>query len=170
MPWLPASVLRHRVPLNAASRQHRVDANLLAIMVLVEWGGHPAVESPPGAIGLMQVMPATGEDIARQRKLTGHTALRLREPAYNIDFGAWYVAKQIRDFWTGDGQRTVELAAAAYNGGPGRLRRHLKDHTALPDETRRYQYWVGGMWSQRWARRSSVYTQWLNAGGRALVR
>jgi soluble lytic murein transglycosylase-like protein len=167
--WLPESVARHRPLLSWASRNHGVDANLLAVVVLVESGGQVTVESPAGAVGLMQVMPATGADIASRRGLSGYAPERLRDPAYNVDFGAWYLSKQVQSFWTGDGQQTVELAAAAYNGGPGRLRRHLKGEGELPDETRRYRRWVGGMWYERWQPASSIYAEWMAAGGRRLV-
>lgn len=167
--WLPPTVLRHQALHDEASVRHGVDANLLAIVTLVESGGDPRAVSPAGARGLMQVMPATGGDIARQRKIADFAEEHLFDPVTNVDFGAWYLAAQIRRFWDADPQRTVELAAAAYNGGPGRLGRHLKGEAELSGETRRYMRWVGGMWYERFAPQSPTFAAWLEAGGKRLV-
>ena len=64
----------------------------------------------------------------------------------------------------------MERAAAAYNGGPNALRRHLEDAGTLSDQTTRYRYWVGGMWRERHQRDSPTYREWLAAGGQLLVR
>jgi len=162
--WLPQAVRRFAPQIEAASRQHRVDANLLAIMVMVESDGDPHAKSPAGAIGLMQLMASTARDIAKRRKLALHRDELLYHPGYNIDFGAWYLAQQIRKFWTGDGASTVALAAAAYNGGPGRVRRHLRDGSPLPSETQNYQQLVVGMWRERFMPSSPSFTN-ARAGG-----
>ncbi len=169
IPWLPTSVARYARMLDEASVRHGVDANLLAIVVLVESGGDPTAVSPSGATGLMQIMPATGADIAQRRGIGGHIDQHLFDPAYNIDFGAWYLSRQLRRFWTGEPASTVDRAAAAYNGGPGRLNRHLKSGKPLPAETARYRQWVGGMWRERYSPASRTYAAWWQAGGGRLV-
>ncbi len=164
-PWLPQSVRRFAPFFEVASRRHGVDANLLAIVVMVESGGDPQARSPAGAIGLMQLMASTARDIAKRRKLADrHRDGLLYDPGYNIDFGAWYLAQQISKFWTGNADATVALAAAAYNGGPGRVRRHLRDGSALPEETLKYQRLVVGMWRERFMPRSASYTKARGGG------
>jgi len=167
--WLPPSVSRFARLIDEASFRHGVDANLIAIVVLVESGGDPMATSPAGAMGLMQIMPATGRDIAARRGITTHADVRLFDPAYNIDLGAWYLARQIERFWTGHPDSTVDRAAAAYNGGPRRLAEHLDQGAPLPLETRQYQGWVGGMWRERFLPASNAYGAWWNAGGERLV-
>jgi len=167
--WLPPSVAQHEALLVEAGSHHQIDPELLAIVTLVESGGYPGARSPSGARGLMQIMPATGRAIAGERSLDDYQHDALYGPNYNIDFGAWYLAKQLRDFATGDAGDSVERAAAAYNGGPGRLRRHLEGDGGLSDETRRYRSWVRRMWEQRRTRRSTAYQQWYDAGGERLV-
>jgi hypothetical protein len=66
--------------------------------------------------------------------------------------------------WT----QSVALAAAAYNGGPGSVQRHLGGGT-LPAETTRYQAWVRQMWTERDASHSAGFQSWWDAGGRMLV-
>lgn len=167
--WLPSSVTRFRPLIEQASFRHGVDANLLAIVILIESGGDPIASSPKGAMGLMQVMPATASDIARERGIFGHVDARLYDPAYNIDFGAYYLAKQMTRFNNGDAINTVERAAGAYNGGPARMDRHLRTGEPLPTETTRYKRWVAGMWMERHAPESPMFTEWWTAGGERLV-
>src|SRR5690606_2586342 len=92
---MPTSVQRLGHLIEQASFRHGVDANLLAIASLLESGGDPLAASPRGAMGLMQIMPATAEAIARARGVFAHVAARLFDPAYNIDFGAYYLSRQL---------------------------------------------------------------------------
>jgi soluble lytic murein transglycosylase-like protein len=171
LPWLPASVARWSDLLVAAGTRHGVDPELLAIVALVESGGDADARSPSGALGLMQVMPATGEDIARERGIAGFAPAQLTEPAVNVDFGAYYIAQQLKAFGQADDpdwQRSVELAASAYNGGPGAAQRYVAGGS-LPAETQRYQRWVGGLWRERRAASPPTLAAWLAAGGHVLV-
>ncbi len=167
--WLPQTVVRWKPEILAAAKAHGVDPALVAIVMLVESGGGPQAVSPSGATGLMQVMPGTGADIARQR---GIAAYQLAEPATNVDFGAWYLARQLQAFGRADGdpdwQQSVELAASAYNGGPGSVQR-LQAGGSLPNETARYRQWVGGMWRERSDASSPTFDAWMQAGGARLV-
>ncbi|MCC6523985.1 MAG: transglycosylase SLT domain-containing protein [Polyangiaceae bacterium] len=167
--WLPASVTHWRADIETAAAVHGLPADLVAIVVLVESGGDPAARSSSGARGLMQILPPTGRHIAGVRALADHADRRLVEPRYNLDLGAWYLARQRTDFVAADADKTVELVAAAYNGGPGRLARHLRGEGTLSAETERYIGWVGGMWRERRAPRSVTYAAWWDAGGSRLV-
>ncbi len=169
--WLPAPVRSWADLLNAAAETHGVSADLLAIITLCESGGHPSARSHVGATGLMQVMPATAGDIARQRGMGAFDSSRLNEPEVGIDFGAWYLAQQLKAFGQADDpdwNKSVELAAVAYNGGPGTAQKYVRSG-ALPNETSYYQRWVGGMWRERHDATSPTYEAWLAAGGQVLV-
>lgn len=170
--WLPDTV-RHWIPqLEEAGRSHGVDPELLAILMIVESGGHPTIRSHAGATGLMQVMPTTGQGIAQERGIAGYTPAWLEDPATCIDFGAYYIAQQLRAFGSADDpdwRRSVSLAAAAYNGGPGRVQQHLRG-AALPAESQLYQDLVGGMWAERDLSSSPTFERWLGAGGRVMLR
>lgn len=169
--WLPQSVTRWDTLIASAAERHAVDPALVAIVVLVESGGNPMAVSPAGATGLMQVMPLTAGDIARNRGLGPFDVARLRDPAVCVDFGTWYLSKQLLAFGISDDpdwQTSVERAAAAYNGGPGTAGQWLRGG-ALPGETAAYVRWVGGMWRERGEPTSPTYNAWLAAGGAALV-
>jgi soluble lytic murein transglycosylase-like protein/TolA-binding protein len=73
---------------------------------------NPGAVSPAGAVGLMQIMPATGRSIARELQLTFHVD-SLYIPDYNIGLGTRYLRKLLDQFNGNDA-----LAVASYNGGP----------------------------------------------------
>lgn len=89
---------------------HSLDGLLLAALVEVESGFRPDVVSPQGAIGLMQVMPATG---------TQYGAENLTDPRTNLVAGARYLS-DLLDAYGG----SLDLALAAYNAGPGNVARY----------------------------------------------
>lgn len=92
------------------SRRHSVDALLVASIVQIESGFARDVVSPRGAVGLMQVLPSTGE-------LYG--IADLNDPHVNLDVGCRYLGQLLRDF---DGD--MERAVAAYNAGPATVARY----------------------------------------------
>jgi soluble lytic murein transglycosylase-like protein len=139
---IPQSVTRWMPELSQAGARWGVDPDLLAAITLIESRGDPDAVSPAGSVGLMQIMPATGAKIAEERGMHDYAPSRLRDPAYNADFGAFYLARQLHDFGS------VELAAAAYNAGPKAVRAYLDEGKPLPEETRQYESRVATLWSQ----------------------
>jgi soluble lytic murein transglycosylase-like protein len=162
-------VARFSALFERAGRDHGVDPELLAIVSLVESGGWSGARSPSGARGLMQIMPTTGRIIAQERSLEDPATGALLRPSTNVDFGAWYLARQLERFGGGDADASVELAAAAYNGGPTHLTDHLTKGTPLAAQTARYRAWVGGMWRERRQPHSATLAAWLEAGGDRLL-
>lgn len=111
---------------------------LVEAVIGQESGGRANAVSPKGALGLMQVMPATAKDIAKELGVDDYD---LKDPETNRLFGTYYLNKLINKF--GD----VKLALAAYNGGMGRVERLLKKTKGstfddikdfLPEETAKY--------------------------------
>ncbi|MEO8082992.1 MAG: transglycosylase SLT domain-containing protein [Ardenticatenales bacterium] len=172
IPWLPESVGALRERIAAVANAANVDPDLVAILVLVESGGNPSASSPAGATGLMQLMPGTARDMAAQTGRTDYEPSALSDIDTNLSLGAAYVAAMLKAFGQRDDpdwQRSVELAAAAYNGGPGHVGQHLTTGQPLFAETASYQRWVGGMWRERHDADSPTYRAWLAAGGQRLV-
>ncbi|MFT7191066.1 MAG: soluble lytic murein transglycosylase [Dinoroseobacter sp.] len=77
----------------------------------------PVVISGAGAMGLMQVMPRTGQETASKMGLAFSQDRLLSDPAYNARLGSDYIRRQIEDFGT-----ALTLVASAYNAGPSRPR------------------------------------------------
>ncbi|MEK8029330.1 lytic transglycosylase domain-containing protein [Ideonella sp. DXS29W] len=96
-----------------ASQRHGVDAQLVDAVIHVESRHRAAARSPKGALGLMQVMPATGARYGVAR------AQDLLDPSTNLDVGVRYLRDLLVMF-----EGRTELALAAYNAGEGNVLRH----------------------------------------------
>lgn len=129
----PAPAIDRWGPLIAeASRRFGVPDHWVREVMRVESGGHATVNGRPivsraGAMGLMQVMPKTYEDMRRRHGLGADP----QDPRDNILAGTAY----LREMWSCFG---VPGAFAAYHAGPARLTEHLASGRPLPSETRRY--------------------------------
>ncbi|MDC9727907.1 MAG: transglycosylase SLT domain-containing protein [Methyloprofundus sp.] len=89
----------------------------------------PLAQSPVGALGLMQIMPATGKKIAKDLKRRWRSKSVLLHAETNLKYGSLYY-KQMLDKFNGN----YALAAAAYNAGPHRVKRWLKFDNILPSD------------------------------------
>ena len=78
-------------------------------------------ESPVGALGLMQLMPATARETAGKMGIAHQTGWLLSRPEHNIALGSEYISRMVERF---DG--SYPMAAAAYNAGPGRVDKWIK--------------------------------------------
>jgi soluble lytic murein transglycosylase len=110
-----------------AANRHGVDPNLLLAVMRVESAYQRHIVSYAGAVGLMQIMPRTGQLIAHALGHDDFTLASLLEPGLNVEFAAWYLGSLIHRF---DGR--LPLAIAAYNGGPHNVRRWMQES---PKET-----------------------------------
>jgi soluble lytic murein transglycosylase-like protein len=104
--------------LREASRDQGIDYELLKALIATESGFDARAVSPKGAVGLMQVMPATAERYG----VTGDTRMpigkKLADPRTNIKTGTRYL-RYLLDLFPG----RLELALAAYNAGEGAVQR-----------------------------------------------
>ena len=75
--WLPQSVQRWWPDVARIAARHKVDPELVAIIILVESGGDPEARSSAGATGLMQLMPATATEVAQQLGMSAFNLSRL---------------------------------------------------------------------------------------------
>lgn len=106
--------------LRQKAEQYGVETALVRAVVAVESGFNPAARSHVGATGLMQLMPATARELGVNPNV----------PEENVDGGTRYLAGLLKMFGS------ERLALAAYNAGPGRVRRA----GGIPNitETKRY--------------------------------
>jgi hypothetical protein len=110
-----------------ASRRFDIPETWIRAIMRVESGGDVRAVSPKGAVGLMQIMPPTWDEL-RARHGLGHDPF---DPHDNIIAGAAYLA-QMRDRYGMPG------ALAAYNAGPARYEEHKLLGVPLPGETAAY--------------------------------
>jgi hypothetical protein len=111
----------------AAQRFGIPDSWIWAVMA-VESRGNPRAVSPKGAMGLMQIMPATWATLAARHGLGGDPF----DIRANIIAGAAY----LRELWDRYGNVTAMLAA--YNAGPRRVDAYVAGQGVLPAETQDY--------------------------------
>ncbi|MDR3561725.1 MAG: lytic transglycosylase domain-containing protein [Negativicutes bacterium] len=133
----------HKETVFRYAKENGLDPYLVAGVIRTESRFVPVARSPKGAVGLMQMMPETGQWVATQMNYPNFSAGLLTDPEVNIKFGTWYMASLRREF-----QNNQILALAAYNGGRGNVRQWMvqygwtvdfKDISQIPfPETRDY--------------------------------
>jgi len=108
--------------IQAAAQVFTVDDSLIRAIIHAESAYQPDALSPRGAQGLMQLMPATQQELE---------IVDVFDPLSNIEGGTLYLSRLLDQF-----DQSVELTAAAYNAGPGAVR----EHGGIPPykETREY--------------------------------
>lgn len=100
--------------------QHQVDPAWAFAIMRQESAFIPDVRSPAGALGLMQLMPQTGREVARSLRAQVAIPNQLLDPKTNIRLGVKHL-RQVLDRFSGN----VVLATAAYNAGQHRVRSWL---------------------------------------------
>jgi soluble lytic murein transglycosylase len=108
----------YRTAIEREAARQGVDPFLVAGLIRQESGFQPAARSPAGALGLMQIMPATGTSLARELGIANFRTQRLTEPDLNIRMGTRYLATMLNRH----GGRVTD-ALVAYNAGPTRINR-----------------------------------------------
>lgn len=135
----PDAYLRARYPLEyehiirGHAKNHDLDPALLAAVVYVESRFDPNASSDAGAVGLMQLLPATARGIALRTGGTRFVVADLRDPEINIRYGSWYLDHLRRRYGE---MRTV---LAAYHAGQGNVDRWRRAGAGIVyPETRAY--------------------------------
>jgi hypothetical protein len=97
---VPARIKRYEPIILKHAREHNVDPNFVAAVIMTESSGDPSAVSPKNAVGLMQVLDGPSD------------------PDANIEEGTAIIGKWLKYYGS------VELAIAAYNAGPGNVAKH----------------------------------------------
>jgi soluble lytic murein transglycosylase len=128
--WYP---LHYEQIVRGHADHYELDPALLAAVIYQESKFKADARSKSGAIGLMQLLPATAKGIALH---TGGAAFRvedLYDPEINVRYGAWYLHHLILKYGN---ERT---ALAAYNAGQDNVDRWRREGAGIPfPETRAY--------------------------------
>ena len=110
--WHKTPLYRDKYHANiiAASQTHQIEPALIKAIIHAESSFRPEVISKVGAIGLMQLMPATAQELGVKKPL---------QVQQNIDGGTRYLAWLLQKF-----HGNIELASAAYNAGPSTVKKY----------------------------------------------
>jgi soluble lytic murein transglycosylase-like protein len=107
--------IRYKDAIKKNADRNGIDPFLVMALILQESYFNPHAKSRVGAIGLMQLMPATGQELGRQ--LHGvFSVTRLTDPTTNIEIGTVHL-KYLINLFGGE----VRLAIASYNAGQGNV-------------------------------------------------
>lgn len=118
--WKMMYPVYYKEEIRKSARQYNVDPYLIMAVIQIESKFDKERVSKKGAVGLMQVMPATAEWAIQQAKLSPMAAEYLDEPEVNITLGTWYISFLYEMF-----DRNPYAVLAAYNAGPGNVKRWL---------------------------------------------
>jgi soluble lytic murein transglycosylase len=112
----------------AEARRNALDPVLVMALIHVESRFNSFAVSPVGALGLMQVLPSTGEEVAAELGITWHGSRTLFDPIKNVKIGVAYLHLLSQRY------EDIPTALAAYNWGPGHIDRRIRRGTTLPKD------------------------------------
>ena len=112
----------------AEARRNALDPVLVMALIHVESRFNSFAVSPVGALGLMQVLPSTGEEMAAELGIAWHGSRTLFDPIKNVKIGVAYLHQLSQRY------EDIPTALAAYNWGPGHIDRRIRRGTTLPKD------------------------------------
>ncbi len=109
-----------------ASTRYNVPPEMILAVIRIESAFDVNAQSNKGAVGLMQILPSTAQEIAQELRIDWRGEQILRDPSANIEMGTYYLTKLIGQF------NDLSVALAAYNHGPGRIAELAEANAELP--------------------------------------
>jgi soluble lytic murein transglycosylase len=125
----------YRTLIRDTAKKHGLDPLFVAALIYSESSFKPKAVSKSGAVGLMQIMPATALQLAKKMKLEDFQLEQLYSPKINVELGCFFLSQLSNEF--DDFQKIL----IAYNAGRGNLIRWSGEGDLLSKtfpETRRY--------------------------------
>ena len=122
----PAEIERVSEAVVLAARRAGFSPELVLAVIQVESSGRNFAVSSAGALGLMQLRPATAEEVAGRIGLHWSGPAMLFDPVANVHLGVAYLEEMVLRFGS------LNTALAAYNWGPSRIGQRLRSGEPLP--------------------------------------
>lgn len=116
-------------PLLTTKLNRRVEAPFVHAIVRQESAFNAKAKSHAGALGLMQIMPRTARQVAKQTSVKYSRQKLLESAPYNLRLGQSYLRELMSEF-----KNSYVLTLAAYNAGPHRVKRWIKRNGDPRDE------------------------------------
>lgn len=110
--------------ISSACKRFDVDEAVIYSMINIESHFDKNAVSNKGAVGLMQILPSTAQELATELSIDSYD---LKEPEQNILLGTYYIGKLCKRFGN------LRTALCAYNAGPSNVSLWLKDGDKSPD-------------------------------------
>ena len=151
--------VRYESAIIESSERHGVDPLLTCAIIKCESNWNESVVSGAGAVGLMQMMPATSAELAEQGVVDvwSYDPSDLTDPSTNIEYGCAYIGQLQSHLGT------LDEVVAAYNAGPGSVEEWLSGGGDIADvigfpETAHYLKRV----NETYERYTDLYTETLD--------
>ncbi len=109
-----------------AEKEYGIPKETIFAVIKAESSFREDAVSSSGAVGLMQILPDTMEWLCQKRG-ENYSEEMLYDPAVNIDYGCFYLSYLYESFQDWD------LAHAAYNAGPNKVRSWMEDEALFQD-------------------------------------
>lgn len=110
------------------SKTHGLDPYLVAALIAQESTFDPKIKSAANAVGLMQIVPATGRRLARLAGMKRFTPAMLTDPETNLRLGTLYFSRLIKQFGG------AHYALASYNAGENRIVRWKAERPGIDED------------------------------------
>lgn len=110
------------------AEEYQIDENMIFALIKAESNFEEDVISNRGAVGLMQLMESTAEEIASNLNYNDFVVEDLKEPEVNIQFGVKYFSELLNHY-----QNNYLLALTAYNAGIGNVEKWIENEIIQPD-------------------------------------
>jgi len=124
--WSDSEIDRIARTIIVESHWAELDPEIVTALIEVESSWNPRAVSRVGAMGLMQLRESTALEVAAERGIVLAGAESLFDPELNIRLGIHYLARMIERF------EDLDTALAAYNWGPTRIARVLREGQDVP--------------------------------------
>ncbi|MBO5103199.1 MAG: lytic transglycosylase domain-containing protein [Clostridia bacterium] len=113
--------IKYKDEITSASTEFNIAPNLIASMINAESNFNPYAVSSAGAVGLMQLLPTTAQEMALKLNLQNYSEQDLTTPNINIRLGTYYISTLIKLF------EDLDTAICAYNAGPNKVKSWLQN-------------------------------------------
>jgi len=122
----PGDVWSLATSIDRVAHKYRLEPEMLLAIIHTESAFRNDAVSSKGAVGLMQLLPSTAEEVAREIDVEWTGDRLLPHPNLNIEMLPYYLSKLRAPF------ASLETAGVAYNEGPGRVGRLQQANAAFP--------------------------------------
>lgn len=124
---LPKETVDHiATSVHEASVRYEMEPEMILAVIRTESAFDVNALSNKGAVGLMQILPSTAQEIAQELRMEWRGEDLLRDPSANIAMGTYYLTKLLGQF------EDMAVALTAYNHGPGRVAELEESRATLP--------------------------------------
>ncbi|MBC7691627.1 MAG: transglycosylase SLT domain-containing protein [Methylotenera sp.] len=133
-PMAPSQVKALSRHLTHLCQKHHFDPAFILSLIQVESGFRTHIVSPAGAVGLMQLMPATAQHVAKLHGIKYWGVKSLQDPFINLTLGVTYLS-DLKEKYRG---QSPYVHIAAYNVGPARMDELIARKSFKPTTTKKY--------------------------------